>query len=193
MLLLHSVDTTVFGFSSGNLFDVDSVAKRGLIISSIAAAIGLFVDVWFILAYSGADVRKFQTLAVDLYGSYFFFALSSRLPLVALFVLALIAFLGAIAWNAWPAAVLVMCVLAGLLVNLQFIVYAATASPSALRGWCAVPGSTYSTFRACPQPRKENNRWDRPPRRCGRSSRPLCPHVLLDLRGTRYEKSVDAS
>ncbi|KAI9432108.1 hypothetical protein H4582DRAFT_1128632 [Lactarius indigo] len=125
LLSVAAVDTTVFGFSSGNLFSVDSVAERALIISSIAAAIGLFVDVWFILAYSGADVRKFQTLAIDLYGSYFFFALSSRLPLVALFVavLALVVFLGAIAWTAWPAAVLVMCVLAGLLVSLQFIVY----------------------------------------------------------------------
>lgn len=66
-----------------------------------------------------------QTLAVDIYGSYFFFALSSRLPLVALFiaVLALVGFLGAMAWAAWPAAVLVMCILAGVLVSLQFIVY----------------------------------------------------------------------
>ena len=66
-----------------------------------------------------------QSLALDLYGSYFFFALSSRLPLVALVisVLALVVFLGAIAWAAWPAAVLVMCALAGLLVSLQFIVY----------------------------------------------------------------------
>ncbi|KAH9046997.1 hypothetical protein EDB83DRAFT_2677131 [Lactarius deliciosus] len=122
---LRDVDTTVFGFSSGNLFDVDGVARRALIISSVASALGLFVDVWFILAYSSADVHNFQTLAVDLYGSYFFFALSSRLPLVALFVavLALVVFLGAIAWAAWPAAVLVMCVLAGVLVGLQFIVY----------------------------------------------------------------------
>ncbi|KAH9159761.1 hypothetical protein EDB89DRAFT_2107284 [Lactarius sanguifluus] len=125
LLSVAAVDTTVFGFSSGNLFDVDGVAKRALIISSVASALGLFVDVWFILAYSSADVHNFQTLAVDLYGSYFFFALSSRLPLVALFVaiLALVVFLGAIAWSAWPAAVLVMCVLAGVLVGLQFIVY----------------------------------------------------------------------
>ena len=148
-MIPHSVDTTVFGFSPGSLFNVDSVAKRSLIISSIAAAIGLFVDVWFIFAYSGADVRKFQvsprsplhltykwygahalvlrtqTLAMDIYGSYFFFALSSRLPLVALFVsvLALVGSLCAIAWTAWPAAVLVMCVLTGVLVSLQFIVY----------------------------------------------------------------------
>ena len=66
-----------------------------------------------------------QTLATDVYGTYFFFALSSRLPLVALFVsvLALVGFLGAIAWAAWPGAVLVMCVFAGVLVSLQFIVY----------------------------------------------------------------------
>ena len=50
----------MFGFSSGDLFKVDNFAKRALIISSVAAAIGLFVDVWFIFAYSGADVRKFQ-------------------------------------------------------------------------------------------------------------------------------------
>ena len=58
--LLRSVDTSVFGFSSSDLFAIDNFAKRALIISSIAAAIGLFVDVWFIFAYSGADVRKFQ-------------------------------------------------------------------------------------------------------------------------------------
>jgi hypothetical protein len=60
LILFISVDTSVFGFSPGNLFAVDSFAKRSLIISSIAAAIGLFIDAWFIFAYSGADVRKFQ-------------------------------------------------------------------------------------------------------------------------------------
>ena len=62
---------------------------------------------------------------MDIYGSYFFFALSSRLPLVALFisVLSLVGFLCAMAWAAWPTAVLVMCVFAGVLVSLQFIVY----------------------------------------------------------------------
>ena len=66
-----------------------------------------------------------QTLAKDVYGKYFFFALSSRLPLVALVVavLTLVGCLCAIAWTAWPAAVLVMCVFSGVLVSLQFIVY----------------------------------------------------------------------
>jgi hypothetical protein len=72
----------------------------------------------------GTDIGQ-QTLAVDIYGSYFFFALSSRLPLIALIVsvLALVGFLGAVAWVAWPTAVLVMCGIAGVLVSLQFIVY----------------------------------------------------------------------
>jgi hypothetical protein len=72
----------------------------------------------------GTDLGQ-QTLAVDIYGSYFFFALSSRLPLIALIisVLALVGFLGAVAWVAWPTAVLVMCGIAGVLVGLQFIVY----------------------------------------------------------------------
>ncbi|KAH9008370.1 hypothetical protein EDB85DRAFT_1818363, partial [Lactarius pseudohatsudake] len=93
--------------------------------SSVTSALRLFVDVWFILVYSNADVHNFQILTVDLYGSYFFFALSSCLPLVALFVavLALVVSLGPIAWTVWPAAMLVMCVLASVLVSLQFIVY----------------------------------------------------------------------
>jgi hypothetical protein len=40
LTLLHSVDTSVFGFSSGDIFTVDNFAKRALIISSVAAAIG---------------------------------------------------------------------------------------------------------------------------------------------------------
>jgi len=62
---------------------------------------------------------------LDIYGSYFFFSLSSRLPFVALIisVLALVGFLGGIAWAAWPTAVLVMCGIAGVLISLQFIVY----------------------------------------------------------------------
>ncbi|KAI9432017.1 hypothetical protein H4582DRAFT_1135645 [Lactarius indigo] len=125
LLSVAAVDTTVLGFSSGDLSKVNSVAKHALVISGVTSVLGVFVDVWLIFAYSSADMHNFRTLAVDLYDSYFFFSLSSRLPLVALFVavLALVVFLGAIAWSVWPAAVPVMCVLAGLLVGLQFIVY----------------------------------------------------------------------
>ncbi|KAH9023263.1 hypothetical protein EDB84DRAFT_1564781 [Lactarius hengduanensis] len=106
--------------------DVYSVwPEAALNCSLVTSALRLFVDVWFILVYSNADVHNFQILTVDLYGSYFFFAVSSRLPLIALFVavLALVVSLGPIAWTVWPAAVLVMCVLVSVLVSLQFIVY----------------------------------------------------------------------
>ncbi|KAH8985089.1 hypothetical protein EDB92DRAFT_1884174 [Lactarius akahatsu] len=172
-LLLHSVDTTVFGFSSSNLFDVDGVAS----------ALGLFVDVWFILAYSSADVHNFQTLAVDLYGSYFFFALSSRLPLVALSVavLALVVFFSVIAWTAWPAAVLVMCVHAGVLVSLQFIVYGSHRLALA----CFTFGAACARFLCVVQPLlrrlSENSRWARSPCQCNTSSRHLRPRMFLDL------------
>lgn len=73
LTILYRVDTTVFGFSPDSLFGVDSIAKRSLIISSMAAAIGLFIDVWFIFAYSGADACKFQvssrTPLLKVYGS----------------------------------------------------------------------------------------------------------------------------
>lgn len=70
-------------------------------------------------------MRKSRSLAPNRHGSYFVSALSKRLSLVALFVsvLSLVAFLGAIAWAAWAAAVLIICVLSGLLVSLQLIVY----------------------------------------------------------------------
>jgi len=151
LLSITAVDTAVFGFSSGNMFGLDSFAKRSLIISTVGAAIGLFVDVLFIFAYSSADVRKFRTLAVDIYGSYFFFALSSRLPLIALIVsvLALVGFLCAVAWVAWPAAVLVMCGITGVLVSLQFIVFGfhrlALCLAWILRG--AWPGAVYAGSR----------------------------------------------
>jgi hypothetical protein len=59
-MIFRSVDAAVFGFSPGNLFDVDSIAKCLLVISSVAAAIGLVIGMGFIFFYSGADTRKFQ-------------------------------------------------------------------------------------------------------------------------------------
>ena len=70
-------------------------------------------------------LRSGQTLAVDVYSSYFFFSLTSRLPLVTLLVsaLSLAVFLICVAWKAWPAAVLVLSFGTGILFCLQFLVY----------------------------------------------------------------------
>lgn len=125
LLAVAGLDTAVFGFSPDAIFGVDTFAKRAVTVSSIAAGIGIGIDAWFLFAYSGADVRKFQILAVDLYSSFFFFSLTSRMPLVALLVAAvtLMLFLFAIAWSAWPTAVLAMSFISGTLFSLQFIVY----------------------------------------------------------------------
>ncbi|KAH9016733.1 hypothetical protein EDB85DRAFT_2155685 [Lactarius pseudohatsudake] len=72
---LELVDMIVFGFSH--------VDKCVLIISSVASAIGLFIDVWFILAYSGADANSTLLRLIA------FLARSSRLPLITLSAAAL--------------------------------------------------------------------------------------------------------
>ncbi len=66
-LTLRSVDSTVVGFSPDSLVNIDSLAERALIVSSIAAAIGLFVDVLFVSVYLSASVQRFQ---VGLFPSY---------------------------------------------------------------------------------------------------------------------------
>ena len=53
----------MFGFSPDTIFGVDTFAKRAVTVSSIAAGIGIGIDAWFLFAYSGADVRKFQVSA----------------------------------------------------------------------------------------------------------------------------------
>jgi hypothetical protein len=93
LLSVAAVDAIMF-FSRGNRLNAD--AKCALIISSVAAAIGLLVDVWYIFAYTGADALEFEFLAVNRYGSIFFILLS-LLPLFALLV-ALGAFLSAVAF-----------------------------------------------------------------------------------------------
>ncbi|KAG1767438.1 hypothetical protein EDD22DRAFT_875865 [Suillus occidentalis] len=119
------LDAAVFGFSSSSLFSVNTFAQSAIALGSVASGIGLAIDGWFLLVYSGANAKKFQKLARDVYGKYLFFCISSRLPAICMFVsaCALMAFLLSVAWSAWPTAVLVMCFIAGFLISLQFIIY----------------------------------------------------------------------
>ncbi|KIK41245.1 hypothetical protein CY34DRAFT_68801, partial [Suillus luteus UH-Slu-Lm8-n1] len=125
LVALSGLDAAVFGFSSSSLFSVNTFAQSAIALGSVASGIGLAIDGWFLLVYSGANAKKFQKLARDLYGKYLFFCISSRLPAVCMFVsaCALMAFLLSVAWSAWPTAVLVMCFIAGFLISLQFIIY----------------------------------------------------------------------
>ncbi len=60
-----------------------------------------------------------------MYNTYFFFALTCRLPILcmALSTVSLMAFLLAVAWTAWPTAVLVMSFVAGFLLTSQFVIF----------------------------------------------------------------------
>ena len=62
-----------------------------------------------------------QVLVQTFHASYFYFSLISRLPLFATFVslLALATFMLAMAYAAWPSAVLAACGVAGVLLALQ--------------------------------------------------------------------------
>jgi len=132
---------------------------------------------------------------LDLYGSYVFFALSSRLPLVALVVsvVALVVFLGAMAWAAWPAAVLVMWALAGLLVGLQFVVYGCHRIALGL-AWM-LRGTWFGALHVSRRIRAffvtQGGNQAGPPHQSSGALRPL----FLHARGTRYEviESVDAN
>ncbi|CDO68495.1 hypothetical protein BN946_scf184499.g20 [Trametes cinnabarina] len=148
LLALAGIDAAVFGFAPGALFVVDGFSKSVVAIGAIAAGIGLVTDTWFLVLYSGANAEKFQVrtfcnpgletistdtftvylkqrLAKDVYKSYFFFCLTCRLPAVCMFIsaMALMFFLLGVAWAAWPAAVLVMSFVAGMLLTSQFLVF----------------------------------------------------------------------
>ncbi|KAG2073999.1 hypothetical protein BDR04DRAFT_1093640 [Suillus decipiens] len=125
LVALAGLDAAVFGFSSVSLFSVNAFARSSIALGSVASGIGIAIDGWFLLVYSGANAKKFQKFARDVYGKYLFFCISSRLPAVCMFIsaCALMAFLLSVAWSAWPTAVLVMCFIAGILISLQFIVY----------------------------------------------------------------------
>ncbi|KAI0931091.1 hypothetical protein AcW2_000050 [Taiwanofungus camphoratus] len=125
LLALAGIDAAVFGFTPGSLFAVDGLAQRVVAIGAIAAGIGIVFDAWFLVVYSSANAAKFQRLALDVYGSYFFFCLICRLPTLCTFgsAFALMLFLLGVAWNAWPSAVLVMSFLSGVLLTLQYLVF----------------------------------------------------------------------
>ena len=64
-------------------------------------------------------------MAKDVYNKYIFFCLSCRLPILcmAISTVALMLFLLAVAWTAWPTAVLVMSFVAGFLLTSQFVIF----------------------------------------------------------------------
>lgn len=122
---LAAVNTAVFALSPDTIFAVNTYAKSAIALSSIASGVGISTDAWFLLRYNWIESTTFVTRARDVYGKYIFFSISSRVPTLCMFIssLALMAFLGIVAFNAWPQAVLAFCFLVGVVMTLQFLVY----------------------------------------------------------------------
>ncbi|KAF8066531.1 hypothetical protein FPV67DRAFT_1417668 [Lyophyllum atratum] len=132
LVALAAVSTAVFAISPDSIFTVQSYARSAIAASSIASGLGIACDAWFLLRYNWADLHTFIHRARDVYQSYFFFALSARVPVICLFAsaLALMVFMGLVAFQVWPMGVLVTCFFIGIIMTLQFLVFGAH--------WCAL-------------------------------------------------------
>jgi len=129
LVALAGVDMTVLGISPDSLFSVNPLARGAVAVSSIASGLGVACASWFLVRYAWVDLHTFITRAEDILSadtpSYFFFALSARLPsiLTLTSTLALMLFLALVAFSAWPMAVIIGCFIVGLLMGLQFLVF----------------------------------------------------------------------
>jgi hypothetical protein len=127
LVALAGLDAAVFGFAQGGVFAAatDTFSVRMVALSAVATGLGLCSTTWLIVRYSFADAGRFRAAATDATGGYAAFCVSARVPalLMGTSAGALTAFLVRVAWAAWPAATLVMCVLAGVLTGLQWVVW----------------------------------------------------------------------
>ena len=61
--MITSIDATIYGFSSGNIFKVDTVATRLVALSTITAALGLVLVYCLHLRYQNIDAARFGVRA----------------------------------------------------------------------------------------------------------------------------------
>ncbi|TFK72754.1 hypothetical protein BDN72DRAFT_792046 [Pluteus cervinus] len=120
-----TVNVAIFAIAPGSLFDVSNYARSAVAASTISSGLGLACDAWFMLRYYNISVELFRERAKDVFDSYFFFSISSRVPAFCMFAssVALMLFLGMVAFDVWPQGVLVTCFLVGLVMTMQFLVY----------------------------------------------------------------------
>ncbi|KAG5732599.1 hypothetical protein E4T56_gene16874 [Termitomyces sp. T112] len=127
LVALAAVDSAVFAIAPDSIFDVESYARSAIAASSVWSGLGIACDAWFLLRYNWGDLQTFITRALDIYSSYFFFSLSSRVPALCLFfsALTLMEFMALVAFEVWPMGVLVVCFGVGIVMTLQFLVFGA--------------------------------------------------------------------
>jgi len=129
---LAAVNTAIFSISPDAIFAISPLARGAVAVSSIASGLGIACAAWFLVRYAWVPLETFVARAEDILStvetpSYFFFALSARVPslLMLTSAISLMIFLAIVAWSAWPTAVIVGCFLVGLLMGLQFLVFGA--------------------------------------------------------------------
>ncbi|KAF8987757.1 hypothetical protein BDQ17DRAFT_538122 [Cyathus striatus] len=125
LVALAAVDTAVFAISPDTVFNVDSWAQLAIAGSSVASGLGIACDAWFLVRYGWVDAACFASRARDIFDSYFFFSISSRVPALCMLAssVCLMVFLGLVAYEVFPVGVLIISFLVGLTMTLQFLVY----------------------------------------------------------------------
>ncbi|KAK0471316.1 hypothetical protein IW261DRAFT_1570783 [Armillaria novae-zelandiae] len=110
LLALIAVNTAVFAVTPDSQFSVTSSAQLTIAASAITSGLGLVCDVWFISRYRFGSTSTLTQRSLDLFGTYFFFAFSARIPMLCLVVSSmwLLAFLGIMAYVVSPDVVLVV-------------------------------------------------------------------------------------
>ncbi|KAK0458068.1 uncharacterized protein EV420DRAFT_411252 [Desarmillaria tabescens] len=124
---LAAVDTAIFSISPDTLFPISPIARSFIAMSSTACGLGIFCDAWFIFRYNFVPLETARARSRDKFKSYFFFSLSARVPMICVLLsgMTLMGFLGVVAWTVWPAGLLIMSFLVGVLMSLQFLVFGA--------------------------------------------------------------------
>ncbi|KIM36066.1 hypothetical protein M413DRAFT_46337, partial [Hebeloma cylindrosporum] len=98
------INAAMFAINPDSIFKVDSYACTAVAISSAACGLGIACNIWFLLRYSWVDLGTFIYRSRDIYGSFVFFSMSSRMPTFCTLIssMSLMSFLGLVAYDARP-------------------------------------------------------------------------------------------
>ncbi|KZV65471.1 hypothetical protein PENSPDRAFT_655763 [Peniophora sp. CONT] len=124
LVALFATEITVYGFqSSGIILNINTTALNSVALSGLTTAFGLLLLVWLSFRYTGVDIRVFNRRARGFNGSYLFFSINSRLPVLATVIslLAMSVFTAAIIHEEWRITAIVFCAVPAILVTLEFI------------------------------------------------------------------------
>ncbi|KAF7366342.1 hypothetical protein MSAN_00890600 [Mycena sanguinolenta] len=124
VLALATIDMSLFAIDAQSLFRINSFSRKAIATSGIATFLGFVCGTWFWGRYRSLQPREFMTRARDIYGSYAFFALSARLPSLAVLISmsALGAFVVCVAYETLPVLTIVLGSIFFIMMGLQFII-----------------------------------------------------------------------